>query len=500
MPRAKLSKAHSVHGHDNSNNIEAIEFPSPPTSTFPSISPIYPSPLPSPSFEFKQESVPDTVISSDAANDHEIITPTIIVHGTDSELALLPAQKETTGSLSLIESIAKKASMKRLRSISGTFHHHNHTRDSSDASLSSSNSLTSSTSSSSSYTTSATSTTSANPTNSTTSSSPTHHRTRLPSLPSFRRRTSRIRHGSEQSHDYDPSEDLAPDTYYDGDSVPPSQRSFEVLSRPRPRPSQIAVATVKKDVKRDSHDSITTPVPDHSVLCCRCGSEVRNDAALEGSEESLHSVDSDLDRLTTKDVHPRIGVVSKDGKPAACYDFPITPDGHGLTHDDSSSSLTSSSNAMRATKAAMKDEEVLKQSVKMGMKKDTPVIQGANQGVSGNVVDSSLTTDIASIQSTPQNATSTSISPPSDEEILPPFPVGPYLLDEVAIPILSGNRPLSFFFCHFLWGSLWKEMWYALTRRLQIYVRRRISVFLTWWLSRVSLSFLRRTSSGPFGR
>ncbi|KAJ3985042.1 hypothetical protein F5890DRAFT_1512982 [Lentinula detonsa] len=496
--KSKLSKAHSVHGHDNSNNIEAIEFPSPPTSTFPSISLIHSSPLPSPSFEFKQGSVPDTLISSDAANDHEIITPTIIVHGTDSELALLPAQKETTGSLSLIKSIAKKASMKRLRSISGTFHHHNHTRDSSDASLSPSNSLTSSTSSSSSYTTSATSTTSANPTNSTTSSSPTHHRTRLPSLPSFRRRTSRIRHGSEQSHDSDPSEDLALDTYYDGDSVPLSQRSFEVLSRPRPRPSQIAVATVKKDVKRDT---VTTPVPDHSVLCCRCGSEVHNDAALEGSEESLHSVDSHLDRLTTKDVHPRLGVVSQDGKPAACSDFPITPDGHGLTHNDSSSSLTSSSNAMRATKVAMKDEEFLKQSVKMGMK-DTLVIETTNQGASGNVVDSSLTTEIASIQSTPQNAKSksTSIYPPSDEEILPPFPVGPYLLDEVAIPILSGNRPLSFFFCHFLWGSLWKEMWYALTRRLQIYVRRRISVFLTWWLSRVSLSFLRRTSSGPFGR
>ncbi|KAJ3799304.1 hypothetical protein GGU11DRAFT_743478 [Lentinula aff. detonsa] len=487
MPRSKLSKAHSVHGHDNSDNIEAIEFPSPPTSTFPSISPIHSSPLPSPSFELKQGSVPDTVISSDAANDHEIITPTIIVHGTDSELALLPAQKETTGSLSLIKSIAKKASMKRLRSISGTFHHHNHTRDSSDASLSSSNSLTSSTSSSSLYTTSATSTTSA----STTSSSPTHHRTRLPSLPSFRRRTSRIRHGSEQSHDEDPSEDLAPDTYYDGYTVPPSQRSFEVLSRPRPTPGQIAVATVKKDVKRDPHDSVTTPVPDHSVLCCRCGSEVRGDATLEGSEESLRSIDSDLDRLTTKDVHPRIGVVFQDGKPAACYDFPITPDGHGLTHDDSSSSLTSSSNAIRATKVAMKDE--------MGMK-DTHVIEGTYQDASGNVVDPSSTTDIAPTQSTPQNAKSTSIYPPSDEEILPPFPVGPYLLDEVAIPILSGNRPLSFFFCHFLWGSLWKEMWYALTRRLQMYVRRRISVFLTWWLSRVSLSFLRRTSRGPFGR
>ncbi|KAJ3784821.1 hypothetical protein GGU10DRAFT_356631 [Lentinula aff. detonsa] len=495
--KSKLSKSHSVHGHDSdSDNIEAIEFPSPPTSTFPSISPIHSSPLPSPSFELKQGSVPDTVNSSDAANDHETITPTIIVYGTDSELAILPAQKETTGSLSLIKSIAKKASMKRLRSISGTFHHHNHTRDSSDASLSSSNSLTSSTSSSSLCTTSATSTTSA----STTSSSPTHHRTRLPSLPSFRRRTSRIRHGSEQSHDDDPSEDLAPDTYYDGYTVPPSQRSFEVLSRPRPTPSQIAVATVKKDVKRDPHDSVTTPVPDHSVLCCRCGSEVRGDATLEGSEESLRSIDSDLDRLTTKDVHPRIGVVFQDGKPAACYEFPITPDGHGLTHDDSSSSLTSSSNAMRATKVAMKDEEVLKQSVKMGMKKDTPVIQGTNQDASGNVVNSSLTTDIASIQSTPQNAKSTSIYPPSDEEILPPFLVGPYLLDEVAIPILSGNRPLSFFFCHFLWGSLWKEMWYALTRRLQIYVRRRISVFLTWWLSRVSLSFLRRTSSEAFRR
>ncbi|KAJ3999939.1 hypothetical protein F5050DRAFT_1804532 [Lentinula boryana] len=499
MPRSKLSKAHSVHGHDNSNNIEAIKFPSPPTSTFPSMSPIYSSPLPSPSFELKQGSVPDTVISSDAANDHEIITPTIIVHGTDSELALLPAQKETTGSLSLIKSIAKKASMKRLRSISGTFHHHNHTRDSSDASVSSSNSLSSSPSSSSLYTTSATSTTSANPTNSTTSNSPTHHRTRLPSLPSFRRRTSRIRHASEQSHDYDPSEDLAPDAYYDGYTVPPSQRSFEVLSRPRPTPSQIALATVKKDVKRDSHDSKTTPDPDQSVLCCRCGSEVRNDATSEDLK-SLRSIDSDLDRLITNHVHPRLGVVSEDRKPAACHDFPITPNGHGLTHDDSSSSLTSSSNAMRATKVAMKDEEVLKQSVKMGMKKDTLVIEGTNQDASGNVVDSSSTTDITSIQSTPQNTKSTSIYPPSDEEILPPFLVGPYLLDEVAIPILSGNRPLSFFFCHFLWGSLWKEMWYALTRRLQMYVRRRISVFLTWWLSRVSLSFLRRTSSGPFGR
>ncbi|KAJ3763831.1 hypothetical protein EV360DRAFT_78035 [Lentinula raphanica] len=415
---------------------EAIEFP--PTSANDSNHPSYlPSSTPSP--ELKAYTLPSISLDANYVDDS---TPTITaINSTDeSELGILSSRKETSSSLSLIKSITKRASMKRLRRISSSFHHHKHTRDSSDASFSSSS--TSESSISVTASSSSSESTSTQPTDDGSTSStltpPGHQRKRLLSLPSFHRRAGRVQHATEQRDGSNLCDDPGQDAYYDGYSIPPSQRSFEVLSRPR-RALQDILHPVDSEAHSDNASSDYTS--------------------------------SNLAETTPKDVRPEIALVSEEKTQGS--DLSIALECHGPSHTDSDvpGIVGLPSVAIDATEDA-KVNELSIQTVDVDVQQDIHPTEAL----------ASAQNDITSTPSTSKNPNPP--LPPSDEEILPPFLLGPYLLEELAMPILSGNRPFSFFFCRFFWGSLWKEMWYVISRRLQTArLRRRVSLYLTWWLS-----------------
>ncbi|KAJ3890711.1 hypothetical protein GG344DRAFT_77631 [Lentinula edodes] len=475
MPRSKLFQTHGQKPHDNSNKPETIEFPSGSTVSSSSISEsstYFPPPLTS--FERKQE-LPTICLDSD----HDS-APAILIHGTNSDS---PVPKES-GHLSLIKSIAKKASMKRLRSVSRpstSFHHQdhhaNHNRDTSDSSLSSSTSHAS--------TLSTSSNTSAFSIDSPPSNSPSYHRTRLLSLPSFHRRSRTSHSNSEQTLDPGTS-NFASGAYdsYDGNSVPSSQRSFEVLSRPRRAQSQNMEVIEHTTLKRDPDAEIKpTTNPTHSIVCCRCGSEVHNSATVEVSKEFLGPIDSDakLD-LATKDV--------QSGKPLASED-------ENLRDIPSSSSpsfpnLPGPLDLVQATNEDVEADGALERTAESVTVVDIPTPE--TQETTDKTTTEASQTNVTVFS--PRNSKTIHPGPNSSDEVIPPpFLVGPFILDELAMPILSGTRPLSFFFRRIFWGSLWRDLWHALTRKLQVDVRRRISVYLTWWLSRVTLLFPRGFSA-----
>ncbi|KAJ3881669.1 hypothetical protein F5051DRAFT_501061 [Lentinula edodes] len=475
MPRSELFQTHGQKPHDNSDKPEAIEFPSgsPVSSSSTSESSTY-FPPPSTSFERKQE-LPTICLDSDHNN-----APAILIHGTNSDS---PVPKES-GHLSLIKSIAKKASMKRLRSVSRpstSFHHQdhhaNHNRDTSDSSLSSSTSHAS--------TLSTSSNTSAFSIDSPPSNPPSYHRTRLLSLPSFHRRSRTSHSTSEQTLDPGTS-NFASGAYvsYDGNSVPSSQRSFEVLSRPRRAQSQNMEVIEQITLKRDPDAEIKpTTNPTHSIVCCRCGSEAHNAATVEVSKEFLGPIDSDakLD-LATKDV--------QSGKPLACED-------ENLRDIPSSSSpsfpnLPGPLDLVQATNEDVEADGALERTAESVTDVDIPTPE--TQERTDKTITEASQTNVTVVS--PRNSKTIHLGPNSSDEVIPPpFLVGPFILDELAMPILSGTRPLSFFFRRIFWGSLWRDLWHALTRKLQVDVRRRISVYLTWWLSRVTLLFPRGFSA-----
>ncbi|KAJ3928551.1 MAG: hypothetical protein NXY57DRAFT_506632 [Lentinula lateritia] len=480
MPRSKLFQTHGQKPHDNSNKPETIEFPSGSTVSSFSTSESSPTYFPPPltSFERKQE-LPTICLDSDHDN-----APTILIHGTNSES---PVPKESSH-LSLIKSIAKKASMKRLRSVSRpstSFHHQdhhdNHNRDTSDSSFSSSTYHAS--------TLSTSSNTSAFSIDSPPSNPPSHHRTRLLSLPSFHRRSRTSHINSEQTLDPSTS-NFASGAYdsYDGYSVASSQRSFEVLSRPRRAQSQNKEVIEHTTLKRDPDAEIRpTTNPTHSIVCCRCGSEVHNAATVEVSKEFLGPIDSDakLD-LATKDV--------QSGKPLACEGN----NDENLRDIPSSSSpsfpnLPGPSYLVQATNEDVEADGALERTAESVTDVDIPTPETQETTDKTTTEASQTNVTVASPRQNPKTIHPGSNS--SDEVIPPPFLVGPFILDELAMPILSGTRPLSFFFRRIFWGSLWRDLWHALTRKLQVDVRRRISVYLTWWLSRVTLLFPRGFSA-----
>ncbi|KAJ4466103.1 hypothetical protein C8J55DRAFT_552456 [Lentinula edodes] len=474
MPRSKLFQTHGQKPHDNSNKPETIEFPSGPpvsSSSTPESSTYFAPP--SNSFERKQE-LPTICLNSD----HDS-APTILIHDPNSES---PVPKESSH-LSLIKSIAKKASMKRLRSVSRpstSFHHQdhhdNHNRDTSDSSLSSSTSHAS------------TSSTSSNTSAFSIDSPPLNHRTRLLSLPSFHRRSRTSHSNSEQTLDPDTS-NFASGAYdsYDGNSVPSSQRSFEVLSRPRRVQSQ-NMEMIEQIILKTDPDVEIKPMtnPTHSIVCCRCGSEVHNAATVEVSKEFLGPIDSDAELdLATKDV--------QSGKPLACesnndenlQDIPYSS-------FPSFPNLPGPLNLVQATNEDVEADGPLERTAESVTDVDIPTPETQETTDKTTTEASQTNATVAS----PRNSKTIHPGPNSSDEVIPPpFLVGPFILDELAMPILSGTRPLSFFFRRIFWGSLWRELWHALTRKLQVDVRRRISVYLTWWLSRVTLLFPRGFSA-----
>ncbi|KAJ4475065.1 hypothetical protein J3R30DRAFT_3506385 [Lentinula aciculospora] len=483
MPRSRLFKTHK-NRHDDNANTEAINFPSGSLAS-PSKASVH-FPPSSPSFELTPDS--HTIGSVD----HDK-TPTIVVHGTDFEPEILPMPEEAS-SLGLIKSIAKRASIKRLRSISGVHAstHRSHYQDSSDTSLSSSTSYTSSIS-----------TTSNNSTNSadTSLSPPSHHRTRLLSLPSFHRR-SRTSGAPEQGRGLHTS-NLAPsddDEYL----VPPSQRSFQVLSRPRRTQSQI-VTQVEKNVeeKREpGSETETIPVAAHAVLCYRCGSNVHNDTALQVSKEYTDSLD--LKTRSTDGIRSESPVVPKSysDTTSLCSDITSIPV-NSESSQDSSSNIHFLDSVQTSKEGLEAEEAIAELSVNVITELDPTITVKKAQDIDNDddttdVV--SLPSPVGEVSSTTdtslqQNTRAAHLNPLDEEEIIPPFLFGPYILDELAMPILSGTRPFSFFFCRIFLGSLWRDLWYGLTRMLQVHLRRRISVYLTWWLSRVPFPFSRPATS-----
>ncbi|KAJ3815253.1 hypothetical protein F5876DRAFT_72151 [Lentinula aff. lateritia] len=486
MPRSKLFQTHGPKPHDNINKTEPIEFPSgSPVSSSSTSESSADFPPPSTSFERRQE-LPIICVDSD----HDS-APTILIHGTNSESSV---PKESSH-LSLIKTIAKKASMKRLRSVSrpstSFYHQHdhvNHNRDTFDSSLSSSTSHASTLSTS---------------IDSPPLNPPSYHRTRLLSLPSFHRRSRTSPSNSEQTLDPGTS-NFASGAYdsYDGYSVPSSQRSFEVLSRPRRAQSQNMEVIEQTTSKRDLDAEIKpTTNPTHSIVCCRCGSEVHNAATVEVSKEFLGPIDSDAESdFATKDVQSGKPLAFESNSDENCQDIPSSSSSSSPSFSNVPGLLdlvqttnkdAEASRALECTAEPVTDVDIpTPETQKIASETTTE----ANHTLLSSPTEASQTNvTIASPRQNPKTIHPGSNS--SDEVIPPPFLVGPFILDELAMPILSGTRPLSFFFRRIFWGSLWRDVWHALTRKLQVDVRRRISVYLTWWLSRVTLLFPRGFSA-----